>query len=133
VASYLPVSQDCPAVLGEEPVSVLLSPWAVILAQHRADGVDHPLGVSGIQVEPANRLPALIGDREGRLDRTRRDALGLEPQAVQREGERGLRGGLPRRGPAGSSVMPGLRIATIAGPPGVSRRCLGGMPVSPSG
>ena len=67
------------AVLGEEAVSVFLPPGPIIVAEHRADGVHHPLCVAGIKVELAQKVAVIVGDGDRCLDRPRRDSRGLEP------------------------------------------------------
>src|SRR5690348_11850890 len=71
---------------GPQVIEGLAGPWAVVVAEHLADGIDHELGVAGVDVELADVAAVAAGDGDGRLDRAWRDALGLQAQAVEREG-----------------------------------------------
>src|SRR5262249_15335283 len=71
---------------GPQVIDILAGPWPVVVAEHPADGIDHELGVADVQVELAEVAAVAVGNGDGRLDRARRDAFGLQAQAVEREG-----------------------------------------------
>src|SRR5260370_13140246 len=118
---WLPRRQGCwssgraRAVVGQEAIGVLASPWPVVVAEHRADGVRHPLRVAGIHVEVAHHAPVLVGDRDRCLDRARRDTLRLQSQAVEREAECSLLAWLARTF-ENAVVMPAAAGRHLAAP-----------------
>jgi len=58
------------------------------VVEHPADGVHHELGVAGVPVELVEEVAVVVGDGDGCLGWARRDALGLQAQAAEREGGR---------------------------------------------
>jgi hypothetical protein len=51
-----------------------------VVAEHSADGIDHELGVAGVEVELPEVGAVAVGDGDPRLERAGRDALGLQAQ-----------------------------------------------------
>src|SRR5262245_11867569 len=53
---------------GPQVIEVLAGPGPVVVVEQPADGIDHELGVAGVQVELAEVAAVAVGDGDGRLD-----------------------------------------------------------------